>query len=505
MKRGIRLTSLLLLVVCLSLSALAIWQIASSREQTLHERNIASLNLAQALDNYTAGVIRQSELVLIDLAERLQHDGRTPPQLARLQVLTRQQQQILHQAGAIIIYDAQGNRLLTSSGLPDSGANGADRAFFIEHRDNPSLDSFIGPTIKSRVTGQWVFTVSRRLNDAQGRFDGVVAVTLGVEHFLRLFGRIDVGQQGAISLSTSSGQILFRQPFREQDIGLDWSDSPILEQLRHGNEGTNSLTSRLDGIKRLQAFRRNEQLPLITVVAQGYDEALAAWRRDAELFATLILLLLLAVGTIGQRLVVDIRRRTRSERQLLASREELLDANSRLGLLASQDTLTDLANRRHFDQSLEMEIRRAQRRNAPLSLLMLDVDLFKHYNDHYGHVAGDSCLRAVADVLKQCIRRPGDLAARYGGEELAVILPNTDHDGALAVAETIMASLEQRSLAHRASPFGRVTLSIGLACVASEQNAGPASSLALINAADQALYRAKANGRNRVESASSAG
>ncbi len=501
MKRGTRLTSILLVFICLSLALLTAWQIWFSRERALHELNVANLNLAQALDNYSEGVIRQSELVLVDLAERLEQEGKGRAHLDRLQKVVQEQSRVLKLASTIIIYDAQGDRLLVSRGDINARPNAADRVFFIHHRDNPSTETFIGPTINSRLAHEWVFTVSRRLNDADGNFSGVVAITLSVEHFLHLFGSLDLGKQGAMSLSTSDGILLFRQPFREQDVGLDWSNSPIFQQLRERNHTIASQTSRLDGVERLYAFRRNSNLPLITVVALGRDEALTAWRRDARLFATVVLILLLAVGIIGQRLLVDVRRRSRAERQLLSAREELLDANARLEVLASQDALTGLANRRSFDQALEVEIRRAQRRGSCLALMLLDVDLFKRYNDHYGHLAGDECLRSVAEVLKRCVRRPGDLAARYGGEELVVILPNTDGEGAEAVAIGFMESLAQYNLPHQGSPFQRITASVGVASLMPDTQDSAKLAMKLIEAADQALYRAKANGRNRLERA----
>jgi diguanylate cyclase (GGDEF)-like protein len=501
MKRGTRLTSILLVFICLSLASLTAWQIWFSYERALHDLNVANLNLAQALDNYSEGVIRQSELVLVDLAERLEQEGKGRAHLERLQKVVREQSRVLKLASTIIIYDAKGDRLLVSRGDINARPNAADRAFFIHHRDNPSTEIFIGPTIKSRLAHEWVFTVSRRLNDADGKFSGVVAITLSVEHFLHLFGSLDLGKQGTMSLSSSDGTLLFRQPFREQDVGLDWSDSPIWQTLRQHNQATTARISRIDGIERLYALRRNSNLPLITVVALGRDEALTAWRRDARLFTTVILILLLAVGIIGQRLLVDVRRRSRAERQLLSAREELLDANARLEILASQDALTGLANRRSFDQTLEAEIRRAQRQGSDLTLMLLDIDLFKHYNDHYGHLAGDACLRSVTNLLKRCMRRPGDLAARYGGEELAVILPNTSDEGAQSIALAFMESLKQSDLPHENSPFQRITVSIGLASLQPDTQDSATIAMRLIETADQALYRAKAKGRNRLESA----
>ena len=501
MKRGTRLTFILLVFICLSLALLTAWQIWFSRERALHELNVANLNLARALDNYSEGVIRQSELVLVELAERLEQEGKGRAHLDRLQQVVQEQSRVFKLASTIIIYNAKGDRLLVSRGDINARPNAADRAFFIHHRDNPSPETFIGPTIKSRLAHGWIFTVSRRLNDTDGNFSGVVAITLSVEHFLQLFGSLDLGQQGTMSLSTSDGTLLVRQPFREQDVGLDWSNSPIFQIVRAQQQATTTQVSSIDGIERLYAFRHNSNLPLITVVALGRDEALTAWRRDARLFATVVLILLLAVAIIGQWLLVDMHRRSRAERQLLSAREELLDANARLEILASQDALTGLANRRSFDQALEVEIRRAQRQGSDLSLMLLDIDMFKRYNDHYGHLAGDECLRSVADLLQRCMRRPGDLAARYGGEELAVILPNTSSEGAEAIALAFMANLQRSALPHENSPFQRITVSIGLASLSPATQDSATSALSLIDAADQALYRAKANGRNRLESA----
>src|SRR5690606_33287093 len=177
MKHGTRLASILLLFICLSLALLTTWQIWFSRERALNDLNVANLNLAHALDKYSEGVIRQSELVLVDLAERLEQEGKDRAHLERLQKVVQQQSQVLKLASTIIIYNAQGDRLLVSRGDINTRPNAADRLFFIHHRDNPSPETFIGPTIRSRLNGDWIFTVSRRLNDVDGSFSGVVAIT----------------------------------------------------------------------------------------------------------------------------------------------------------------------------------------------------------------------------------------------------------------------------------------------------------------------------------------
>lgn len=173
-----------------------------------------------------------------------------------------------------------------------------------------------------------------------------------------------------------------------------------------------------------------------------------------------------------------------------------------LRTLANTDALTQLANRRVLIETLERECARASRTDAALSVLLIDVDFFKLYNDAYGHPAGDRCLERVARVLREAIRRPLDLAARYGGEEFALALPDTTHEGALQVAEAVRKALANEAIEHRTSRISEyVTLSIGgctwlpKARTASDHSAPKA----LLAVADRALYVAKEQGRDRVE------
>lgn len=173
------------------------------------------------------------------------------------------------------------------------------------------------------------------------------------------------------------------------------------------------------------------------------------------------------------------------------------DLQEKLAVMASQDGLTGLANRRHFDDRLQEEWRRAEREGTPLSLLMMDVDYFKRFNDQYGHQAGDGCLKALARVLTDEARRPADLAARYGGEEFVLLLPNTDEVGCALVAERVRQALGAVGVAHALNPpTKRVTLSMGGATgwPTAETSGNPAS---LVAAADKALYAAKHAGRDR--------
>lgn len=175
----------------------------------------------------------------------------------------------------------------------------------------------------------------------------------------------------------------------------------------------------------------------------------------------------------------------------------------RLYELATTDGLTGLANRRAFDEALETEWLRTRRSAGQMSLLLIDLDNFKGFNDHYGHQVGDDCLRAVASTIRGMVRRPGDLAARYGGEEMAVILADTDTAAAVAIAEAIRTAVETLRIPHagNGSAAELVTISTGVATALSRVGGSIQMPAGLLQAADTALYKAKNNGRNRVETA----
>ncbi|MBF0624866.1 MAG: diguanylate cyclase [Magnetococcales bacterium] len=179
-------------------------------------------------------------------------------------------------------------------------------------------------------------------------------------------------------------------------------------------------------------------------------------------------------------------------RSHLASRKEMIE----LKHLACTDALTGLANRRRFDEAFRMEARRAARDADQLSLIMIDVDHFKRYNDHYGHFRGDECLKSVAEALRGTLRRPSDLLARFGGEEFAAILCHVDQAGTETMANEMCARVESRRLPHGASLNSDVvTVSIGYACLTVTRGSDPND---LLEEADRMLYKAKQAGRNRV-------
>lgn len=171
-------------------------------------------------------------------------------------------------------------------------------------------------------------------------------------------------------------------------------------------------------------------------------------------------------------------------------------AHDRLKSLSVTDTLTGLYNRRKFDEELLQCWKQGGRQGTPCSLLMIDIDYFKRYNDHYGHLEGDQCLASVARVLAECAVRPRDIVARIGGEEFALLLPDTPETGAKIVAARLLESLDKLGIVHQASPLGYVSISVGVATVLPKR----ANVRDWQQAADQALYQAKHAGRNQMAS-----
>jgi diguanylate cyclase (GGDEF)-like protein len=280
------------------------------------------------------------------------------------------------------------------------------------------------------------------------------------------------------------GTVLAKKPYSDADVGSSIAHLAVFPQIVENSSGSVIGTGIL-GHQRLFTYRHIDSpaAPLITIVAPAIDDILADWRRH-------LLVTESVAGAFGVVLALGS--------WLLAyTLRDKLRAEDELARLAATDPLTKLSNRRALELQLEQEWQRARRERNFVSILFIDVDRFKLFNDSYGHAAGDEVLAKVAQCMAPEARRSSDISARYGGEEFTLVLPGTGHEGAVQVAESIRQRVQGLNISYEGNKTGVVTVSIGCATGLPVEGEDPDRLLA---SADEQLYRAKSLGRNQVQS-----
>jgi diguanylate cyclase (GGDEF)-like protein len=374
--------------------------------------------------------------------------------------------------GAIQVFDASGRLTIDASTLDPLPENRGDEDYFKVHRDNPDVGLFISKPMLHR--GAYAIVLSRRINTPDGRFFGVVAGSIRFSYFHELFGRLNLEQDDTITVLRRDRTVIMRTPFDLDVIGKNLNTRSGWNPANLPDGGSYLGVGPVDSIPRLYV-RRTSTSPLIVIVGKPLDSILRLWHLEAMRIGAIMLTLIALALVVTMLLAREMGRRAQAEKRL----EEL----------ASTDALTGLKNRRKFDATIESEWRRAIRYATPISLLMIDGDHFKAFNDKFGHQAGDQLLLGFAICITDSVRRAGDCAARYGGEEFAVLLPGQAAADAMRVAETIRLKVQEWS-----DGAERTTVSIGVASVAP---VAPMDWPGLVSSADKALYAAKAAGRNR--------
>jgi GGDEF domain-containing protein len=411
-------------------------------------------------------------------------------------------------------------------------------------------DYFMGTRDKSPFI---VASIPQRNSD--GSLESVLLATLDLKWIGQIASAITERHGSTMLLVDRNGTVLAHEPNPAAWVGRQLGDHPLIKDMLTQREGVVTAAS-LDGIRRIFAF---VDLPGTSAhLAVGFDENEVLARANSEMWLAftelgiVVLLVLLSIWFGAERLLVrPIRalaetagRIGRGEDKTHAAslplvaefiplaaalddmsdrlemrEQELRDINTQLRELAQLDSLTGLANRRTFNTHLFTEWKLASKRRQPISALMIDVDHFKPFNDRYGHVQGDTCLRKVGEALKACTRsrpdiaavpaieerralthpaalgRDSQLAARYGGEEFAVLLPGVDLNTAAKIGERIRSAVENLLIAHAGAPWGFVSISVGVASIVPDERSSPQE---LTETADACLYEAKQHGRNRV-------
>ena len=465
----------------LFLLALVIGQsIVTSWRQHEEQAVVESYSVARVLESDFAGLFGKARLALHTVAverERLLATRRASDDATRGYIADIGA--ILPEIAAILVSDASGRIVLNRDFASEPRARIDAMPYFHRIRDDCVSGVVVSMPHRGGPHGEWVVDVARRFEHPDGMFGGAVVAQLSLQQLVGMLAAADAGSSGALSLHGEGLGIIARYP----SLDPPGAEVGVPDELRRLVEAgqvssTYRAKSLVDGVERMYSYRRIAGYPLHITVGRATSEYLGHWRRDMG-FVAVLAAVLFAV-TIGATAM--IHRAWRRQRRVA----RLLE------MQAHTDPLTGLANRRRFFEMAEAELARTRRYDAPLSLLMLDIDHFKEVNDTHGHRAGDRVLGSLALICLEVLRNV-DVVGRVGGEEFAILLPETGLDGAMEVAERLREAIEKSAVVREEGVPLRVTVSIGVAILEDGTNLDT-----LLNRADAALYDAKHRGRNRV-------
>ncbi|MBB3642297.1 sensor domain-containing diguanylate cyclase [Variovorax atrisoli] len=465
----------LLTLVVLSISAFTLWK---DRQTAIEHAHGMSRNVAAVLAGNISRTIESADQSLLMLIAALDK-----PAIRDLKPEVRHE---------LLFGSTLSARYVTGMGVTDDKGrlidgccssthrwDFGDRDYFTVHRDSPEVGLYVSKAYRARSRGGVeAVALSRRINRPDGAFAGTALVAIDLEYFTQLLDKLDIGPHGVASIVRTDGTLVARTPAMGK---YSVKESPTFPRMLDRESGFYAAPSVIDGTLRLYTFQRVPGTPFIAVVAPAMDDALESWKKLSWIVGLSSLLVGSAFCAGVWLLAFALRGRVMAEEHL---RE-----------LTQTDPLTGLKNRRALDAALENEWDRLQRSGSCLSVLFVDADNFKRYNDEHGHAQGDVALQHLAACIARHVRRRGDLAARYGGEEFVVVLPDTDESGAMQVAEAIRVEAERSRLRDGNQDLPPVTVSIGCTTV---RRSNHTSLEALTKAADDALYRAKGSGRNCI-------
>jgi diguanylate cyclase (GGDEF)-like protein/PAS domain S-box-containing protein len=606
------IVGLLLLLTLASLWGFVAWKAREEKAQAFARAGAETHALTHSLTQHASKSFGAVALALLGAKQYVQHSDRSARASAEINDLLAQYAQSVPHVNEFGVLSETGGWLYSSfETIPT--VNNADRGYFRHHRDNPDEGIRISDPLISRVSGQPIVVMTRRITNTDGSFAGVVLGAIDLRYLNSFYATFEGASKRSITLIKTNGKVLAHR--LDSEVGMDVSTSPgFASRLQSANTTLYPIVSPFDGVKKQYAVNRVPDFPLAVAVAIPEAEILRGWHADFKLDMLLTGAMSLMLGTLGTVLWLQLRKRAQMTRLLgekergyrllaenavdvvtriaatgeqlyispsvekltgfkpneiitqsaysyihpdhhdlvkgfvkslneshrsitceymirhrdghyiwvetqlnfvvdtagtspeivgivrdisrrKAAEERLVAANAQLKSLSETDMLTGVANRRKFDEMFEKERRRAQGNGAYLSVLFVDIDKFKVFNDTYGHAAGDECIRTIAQTMSGTLKRPGDLVGRYGGEEFAVILPDTAAENAAGVAEMLRQAVSDLKLKHSGGPAGIVTISVG---VAGAKLDGRSDGSLLLMAADEQLYRAKEGGRNRV-------
>ncbi len=485
-----KLVACFVAIVVFSILSVLVWVSWQSYNQHIREGEGNVANLARAAAQHAEDAVKQIDAVSAGVLERIEWYGVDRMDNGRLRLLFKKRAELMPQIHGFFVYDKEGNWLVTDKESYPASANNSDRDYFIYHRTHPGdREMHLSKVVKSRSTGDYVVPLSRRINNPDGSFAGVFLVTMSIEYFNRFYAGFHLDDNGIFLLTLDDGTVLTRRPFFDDVIGTSVAKGNVFkDHLPYAKSGVAHIKSVIDNVERINGYVSIGRYPLVIQAGVSKGGILSPWYHQLYTSLSFVSLVIIGLLVFAYVLLRQIRLGDALQTQLEGTRAVLRK-------MAAEDSLTGLLNRRSLDEILPLELVRAEKDRTPISLFMMDIDHFKSYNDRYGHPAGDACIREVAGAIRSAVRRPQDLAVRYGGEEFTVLLPNTDREGAMRIAEDITRQLGLLRIEHAGNATGVVTISIGGITLDNAIGVTPQNVLA---AADDALYEAKRMGRNQI-------
>lgn len=464
-------------------------------EITKKEENRLSTQARIINDNISLQLDSLNE-TLLNIRNKVEQDG-----LKDLKDISEQLKlyiKILPIARTFAIINKNGE-VLASSREEVLNFNLKDREYFQTVKNNPSRDKlFICEPYKT-LLGSWTISLSLMFSDSKNEFAGIILATIDPEKLMNLLNSVFYAKDMRSSIIYGDGTLFLTTPSYNEILGKNIN---ISEALFNKHVTSNKVLNVINGLShipnenRLIAFhtifleKLNMTKPLYVAVSRDIEVLYSNFKEEVILIGSLYLILVfISVPTLY---FLQKKRYFLKLSQIKAEN----DLKRRLESFAYIDGLTEISNRRHFDQVFDQEWRYGVRNEKLLSLILIDVDYFKLYNDFYGHQAGDECLKTVAQTLKHNLFRSHDLVARYGGEEFICILPNTNLENAREKAEKLRLEIEKLEIPHEKSLVkNSVTISLGVSTTLPKNDLKAEN---LIKKADEALYNSKRDGRNRV-------
>lgn len=467
----------LIVCVCAMLIGTELWQLSQVHHSNIEQTDTVSSNTAHAMAEQAETALQTADTVVAALVKQVEEEGVGPEALTRLYRLMTSLAEALPAIHEMGIVDSHGDAIAKSLKPNPHGLNYAEREYFRYHTTHADRRPFVGTRIQSKIDGTYSITMTRRINNPDGTFGGLAVTSISLDFFQQLFNRVQARSGGVVSLVADDGTILARSP----PVGSDVKENSSLGNVRrqpNNVHSTRSLSyqSGIDGVRRRGSYEHLVRFPVSTLVSQSEWDIQRSWRTELMTHAVILGCVITVLLVLGR---------------------QAINASRMLARQAMYDGLTGLPNRRAFDETIDREIRRMARSSQPISVILIDIDHFKSYNDCFGHLAGDECLRMFAQTIEGCLRRSGEFAARFGGEEFAVLLPGSDTESALALVETMRLAVHSIAIKHVHSPSGVVTFSAGIASVMPAPTGDSPQNL--VGIADAALYAAKAAGRNTVQ------